>query len=55
MLHITLIAISLYTYFIEVVCIGRRMVCLSAFSFLLHQGESTVEHIVRTLPLPAIL
>ena len=31
------------------------MVRLSALALLLHQGEATVEHIVRTLPLPAVL
>ncbi len=37
------------------VSVWRCVVRLTALAFLLHQGEATMKHIMRTFPLPTVL
>ncbi len=64
MLHVTLIAIGLDTYFIELVCGSKfftihfslfTFMRLSAFTLLLHHADTAMKDIVACSVVPAVL
>ena len=54
-LHVTLVTVGLYTYFIKVMGIGCRVMCLSTLPFLLHHTDSAMKQVGVAFPLPAVL
>ena len=54
-LHVGFVAVGLHTDGVQMVVVGRRVVCLSAVSVFLQQGEPAMEEVAVAFPFPAVL